>query len=206
VHLGVFGLVCGRRGRLQTACQPGAAASRARRAPPGPSLVTPHLCLPSLRRYGPGSGPDFLRGEGPTSILKFTDVIWRPPVCMPALKSVGAAPSSTTGAGPPVDGGNSTLSPLSTLAAAAAAGSVGAAAHDGSEGAVHQERVCIPAVPGYDDSHADSIQLVNAPNVSGGVLECYPRALHIMEAIVQVQPRPQDIGVPAIGAEGISYS
>jgi hypothetical protein len=48
---------------------------RARLAACG-SRPTTSIARPATRSYGPGSGADFLQGEGPASVLRFEDVLW----------------------------------------------------------------------------------------------------------------------------------
>lgn len=41
-----------------------------------------------VRRYGPGSGADFLLGEGPSSVLRFENVTWIRQVCLLAAAPI----------------------------------------------------------------------------------------------------------------------
>jgi hypothetical protein len=189
---------------------PAPAALRPRQDPPAPPAP------PQPPRYGPGPGPDFLRGEGATSTLEFVDVIWRAPVCVPsqpAGTAPAAAPNAGGGAAAAAPRRNNTLGGSSSFAAAAEAGSDGGGGHEGGGGggaAVHTARVCIPAALGYDSAHGDSVEAVPpGPEVAAtgaAGQECYPKALRVPRAAVPVQPRSQDLGVAAIGDAGVSYT
>jgi hypothetical protein len=67
------------------------------------ACVGPARCpAPSvLRRYGPGSGADFLQGEGPTSVLRFVDVLWLRKVCTWGGRLLRVGAGGRNGAGAP---------------------------------------------------------------------------------------------------------
>ncbi|GBF87403.1 hypothetical protein Rsub_00114 [Raphidocelis subcapitata] len=53
----------------------------------GRSMTFQDMAVANIR-YGPSTGADFLRGEGPASLLRFHNVLWKRKVCLP-LTSTG---------------------------------------------------------------------------------------------------------------------
>lgn len=154
---------------------------------------------------------DILRGEGPASVLVFSDVIWRRPVCLPPDALAALAASTATGRTP------SGL-PRGTGAAAAAmktAGALGSAVlgSSGSAGGASAGRGLPPDVHGFRASEASNgadsngtaskeHQPVMRLQVACYEGQCYNDSLQIVEALLPVVPRSEEIGAGPAGGDG----
>lgn len=93
-------------------------------------------CFAHNCSYGPGAGTDFLRGEGPTSVIHFDDVTWRRRVCLPSDEgdeSITAAAAKSA----------ANLSAIAAPRGGAAGGGSGGAAPGPAAPVMASERVCI---------------------------------------------------------------